>query len=100
MSSGSGILSRTLLSLLPLALTPVLFHALAGGVLNLGGGEKDVLFVLPWLLWALAFAVSCWILWLRGHGLGAGLRRAALIGLCSLVLAAMVLVVAGQLGDP
>jgi len=81
---------RTMLSLLPIALTPVLFYALAGGVLNLGGGEKDILFVVPWLLRALVFAGSCWILWFRGHALGAGLWRAALAGLAGLIAAAIV----------
>jgi len=88
----SGVGARGLVPLNQdtIALTPVLFYALAGGVLNLGGGEKDILFVVPWLLRALVFAGSCWILWFRGHALGAGLWRAALAGLAGLIAAAIV----------
>jgi hypothetical protein len=56
---------QVLLALLPLLLTPVLFFALAEGYLDLGGGEKDLVMVLPWLLWSLLFAVTATVLIVR-----------------------------------
>ena len=54
------VLIRLLTLLLPLALTPLLVFLLADGYINLGGGEKDVLMALPWLLWALLFLGFVW----------------------------------------
>ena len=54
---------RLTLALAPLALTPVLGFALAEGFLNLGGGEKDLIWILPWALWAIVFAIANMILW-------------------------------------
>ena len=45
-------------ALLPLALVPLLTDAIARGSLDLGGGEKDLVWVLPWTLWSLLFAVT------------------------------------------
>ena len=51
---------QAIFATVPLLLTPVLFYALAEGVLNLGGGEKDIIWVFPWLSWSIIFAVcSC-----------------------------------------
>ena len=56
---------RLFLSILPLALTPLLEFFIADGYLNLGGGEKDVLLLIPWILWSLLYLIfflaSWWI---------------------------------------
>lgn len=92
------VVRRVFASLLPLAATPLLGYGLAGGVLDLGGGEKDLVLLLPWILWSLVFAVSSWILWRRGRAFFSGLWRAGLIGIAGLVLAALLLAAVGQLG--
>ncbi len=70
---------QVLLALLPLLLSPVLFFALAEGYLNLGGGEKDIVFVLPWLLWSLLFAVSAIVMIVRRRGVTHWILRSGLL---------------------
>ena len=70
---------QVLLALLPLLLTPALFFALAEGYLNLGGGEKDIVFVIPWLLWSLLFAVSAIVMIVRRRGVTQWTLRSALL---------------------
>jgi hypothetical protein len=55
---------RIILLLLPLALTPVWTILISDGLLNFGGGEKDLLLLIPWLIWSFIFLVifiTCWI---------------------------------------
>lgn len=49
----------------PLALTPLLVLLIAEGYLNFGGGEKDLILVLPWLLWSLLYALVFAVGWSR-----------------------------------
>lgn len=51
-------MARFLISVLPLALTPLLGWLLAEGHLSLGGGEKDLILLLPWMVWSIMFAVA------------------------------------------
>ncbi len=60
------VLLRLTSALAPLLLTPVLVFAIAGGVLNFGGGEKDVFLAIPWLVWSLFFAIGALGGWWRG----------------------------------
>ena len=92
------VVVRIALSLLPLALTPVLGHLLAQGYINRGGGEKDIIVLVPWLLWSLFFAISCWVLWRRGLPTAPALWRSALIGVAGVAFLAVALAVLGQLG--
>lgn len=64
------VLLRLSFGLLPLALTPLLLYLIGGGYLNFGGGCKDVILILPWLLWSLAFLVVSLIFWWRRVALG------------------------------
>ena len=89
---------RVALSLVPLALTPVFAYLLSHGDVNLGGGEKDVIVLIPWLLWSLVFAVSSWVFWWRGLDLRISARRAALAGLAGLAIAVLALLLYGTLG--
>lgn len=52
---------QAIVATVPLLLTPVLFYALAEGILNLGGGEKDIIWVFPWLIWSTIFAISSYV---------------------------------------
>jgi hypothetical protein len=49
---------RILVALLPLLLTPVFGFLLADGYLNFGGGEKDILLVIPWTFGSLLYGAS------------------------------------------
>lgn len=89
---------RVIAALFPLALTPLLVQLIANGVLDLGGGEKDLVWVLPWFAWSLTFAISSFILWSRGWSLSRSSTRSALVGLGVIVFAALLLAAFGQLG--
>lgn len=92
------MLLRIGVALLPLATVPVLIFLIAEGVLNLGGGEKDLLLVGPWALWSLIFAVSSLLLWARGWSLSRAVTRSAVAALIGVVAAGLLLVAASQLG--
>lgn len=46
------------LLLLPTLLTPVWGYFLADGTINLGGGDKDIFVLIPYLLWSVLYLVS------------------------------------------
>ncbi len=92
------VLVRLAVAFAPLAATPLLLTGLASGRLDLGGGEKDLVWLLPWTLWSLLFAVASLGFWRRGWRLGRSSAGAALVGVAGVVLAALVLALFGQLG--
>lgn len=93
-----GSASRVMTALLPLALAPVLVMLIANGQLDLGGGEKDLVWVVPWFLWSMIFAVSSFVLWYRGWSLWRSSARSAAVAFAGVVLAALALAAFGQLG--
>ncbi len=97
-----GMTMRSLLRVatasIPLALVPVLVQLIGSGALDLGGGEKDLVWVLPWLLWSLLFAASSLILWHRGWSLSHSTVLSAVVGLAGVLLAAVLLAIFGLLG--
>ena len=92
------IVLRLTVSLLPLVLTPVLGYLLTQGYINLGGGEKDILMLVPWMVWSLVFAFSSWIFWRRGHSILRSSWRSAVVGLAGLAILGVTLTILGQLG--
>lgn len=46
------------LLILPMCLTPVWGYFLATGTINLGGGDKDILVLIPYLLWSILYLAS------------------------------------------
>lgn len=93
-----GSLVRIAIALFPLSLVPVFVYLIARGALDLGGGEKDLIWVIPWLLWSLLFAITSLILWGRGWSLSRTTIRSAVIGFAGVLLAALLLAAVGQLG--
>lgn len=91
-------LVRVVVALLPLALVPVVVHLIAGGQIDLGGGEKGLVWVLPWLLWSLLFGTSSFVLWHRGWSVRRSTVWSAVVGLVGVLIAAMILAAFGQLG--
>lgn len=66
-----------LVSIVPLALTPLLVWTISEGYVDLGGGEKDLIMVLPWMVWSVFFAGAFLIASRKGHSIGASSLRAA-----------------------
>ncbi len=89
---------RVLVALLPLLFTPVLGYLLAEGYLNLGGGEKDILLVLPSAFFSLVYGISCFYLWHRGVRLGRSIVFSIVVAIAGLIAAGLVLALVGQLG--
>ncbi len=82
---------QALAVLLPLSLTPLLMFTLAEGLLNVGGGEKDILLALPWMVWSLLFAVTGWVLIYRHWPFRRLLLRALLVSLLVMVVVWLLL---------
>jgi hypothetical protein len=61
----------------PLAVTPLLVLLIAEGYLNFGGGEKDLILVLPWVLWSLVYGSAFAVCWARKLPLRRALSYAA-----------------------
>lgn len=93
----SGAL-RVITALLPLGLVPVMVQLIGNGMINLGGGEKDLVWVIPWFVWSLIFGVASLFLWHRGWSLRHASVRSAIVGLAGVLLAALFLAAFGQLG--
>ncbi len=96
--SALPVILRLVVSLLPLILTPLLGHLLAQGYVNLGGGEKDIVLLIPWMVWSLLFAVSSWVFWRRGHSIVHSSWRSVLVGLGGLAIIGITLAILGRLG--
>jgi hypothetical protein len=93
-----GNIIRIVLALTPLLLAPALLSLLSGGQLNLGGGEKDVIVVVPWLLWSVVYAFSSFFLWGRGWAIGRATGLSILVATAGVLVAGLILALIGQLG--
>ncbi len=71
------LIFRLILSIVPLALTPLLGFLIAEGYLNFGGGEKDLLLLIPWMVWSVVYFVLFLIFWKRKFSIQKGLGYAA-----------------------
>lgn len=82
--------------LLPLALTPLWALAIGEGMVDLGGGDKDVFWLLPWTLWSLVFLVAFAPRW-RWRG-GCARRLAVAAGIATAAVFAVWLGLLGVVG--
>ena len=76
---------QIILALIPFLLTPALIYGLAEGVLNFGGGEKDIILALPWLIWSVLFAICSFVLIYHRWGTARWILRSAVIATMVLV---------------
>ena len=53
---------QILLAVCPLVITPLIGLALAEGIINLGGGEKDIFWAFVLAIWSAFFAVTAFVL--------------------------------------
>ncbi len=91
---------RLILSIAPLAVTPLLSFLIAGGYMNFGGGEKDLFLLIPWIVWSLVYFVLFLIFWRRKLALprGCGYAAAGATGALVLIYVVMLIWVGGVLG--
>ena len=54
---------KIIILIIPLLVTPLWAFLLAEGIINLGGGEKDLLVLIPYLFWSLLYLISGVIFW-------------------------------------
>jgi len=90
--------AQALLASVPLLLTPVLFYVLAEGVLNLGGGEKDILWIFPWFIGSVVFAICAYIFVAKGWVVSAWLRYSLGISIFVLVVLFFLAYIVSLLG--
>ena len=95
------ILGRLALSLMPLALTPGLGFLLAEGYVNLGAGCKDILALIPWLVWAFAYFIGSLVFWWKGTSVRRAVLYAAIwaTGFMALMWVILLLSQAGHFGS-
>ncbi len=91
---------RLILSIAPVALTPLLGFLIAHGYLNFGGGEKDILLLIPWLVWSVVYFVLFLIFWRRKLSIqkGCGYAAAGATGALALIYVVMLIWSVGILG--
>jgi hypothetical protein len=87
------IVLRLALGLLPLGLTPLLVHLIGDGYLNFGGGCKDVLMVVPWMVWSLIFLIISLVCWRKQWPIGKGILSSVIGATGILALLFLVLLV-------
>lgn len=94
------IILRLILSIVPLALTPLLGYLIADGYLNFGGGEKDLILLIPWMIWSFIYSVFFLIFWRRklSTGKGCGYAAAGATGALALIYVVMLIWFADILG--
>ncbi|OFV99325.1 MAG: hypothetical protein A3F68_06860 [Acidobacteria bacterium RIFCSPLOWO2_12_FULL_54_10] len=79
--------------LLPLLLTPAWVMLISEGYLNFGGGDKDIILLIPWLIWSLLFAIIFGIWWARGKTAKQAIYGAAGGAAAIVILAWLVLLI-------
>ncbi len=94
------VLGRLTLSLLPLALTPIFGFLLAEGYVNLGGGCKDILALIPWIAWAFGYFLFSLLFWWKRVSIPKTMIYAAAgaTGLLALIFVILLLFQAKFLG--
>lgn len=75
-----------LVAAMPLLLSPALLFALAEGWFDFGGGEKDILLVFPYFIWALVFFLCGVILIVKHWPLGRWMKRSAAVSTVFIVI--------------
>ena len=82
----------------PLLLSPLVLFALAEVWVDLGGGEKDVILVVPYFIGTLTFFVCAVILIARKWPLAQWARLSVVISMALLLTLALVTYLASWLG--
>jgi len=92
---------RVLTVIAPLGLTPLLGWLIAEDYLSFGGGDKDIVILIPWVLWSFIYAVASIVMWVRR----AALKRSILWSLGTstavllLIWVVLLLLSTGEMGS-
>jgi len=90
--------SHLLLALVPLAFTPGLVFLLAEGILSFGGGEKDLILALPYIVWALLFFITALVLIIKQWSIARWFQRSLLVSIGLMLSLWIVVWLTGSLG--
>jgi len=60
-----NILLRIVICILPTSLTPLWAYLIAEGFFNFGGGEKDLLLIIPWMAWSFIYMTIFIVTWTK-----------------------------------
>jgi hypothetical protein len=63
-------LTKMAACLAPLAITPLLAFLISEDYLSFGGGCKDIILLIPWLVWSAAYALIFIVLWIKKYSFG------------------------------
>lgn len=89
---------HVVIAMVPLVLSPLVLFSLAEGWVDLGGGEKDVLFVIPYLIGSLTFSICGLVLVAKRWPLARWVKRSIAVSVGLLLGLAMVAFVTSWLG--
>jgi hypothetical protein len=94
------IVLRLALSLLPLGLAPLMVHLIGSGYLNFGGGCKDVLMMVPWMVWSLIYLIISIVCWWKQWSIAKGITCSLIgaTGMLALLLLVLLVSCSGWLG--
>lgn len=94
------IVLRLAICLLPLGLTPILLHLIGYGYLNFGGGCKDVLMMLPWMVWSLIYLIISIVCWRKQWSIAKGIAYSVIgaTGILALLFLVIFICSSGWLG--
>jgi hypothetical protein len=78
-------LVQTVVAALPVLLSPLLLFATAEGWLNFGGGEKDILLIVPYFIGTLTFFICAVVLIIKRWPVRRWLVRSTAVSVALLV---------------
>ena len=52
------VIIKGIVLLAPLLITPLMAYLLSEGIIGFGGGEKDTLFLIPYILWSILYLIA------------------------------------------
>jgi polyferredoxin len=90
-------LSRISAAFAPMVVTVIIAWSVMSGLISFGGGEKDIILILPVAIWSILFAVASLIMWARDATLASASRIAGIAAIIVLfVLIAVFTVITWQ----
>ncbi len=89
---------QAVLATVPLLVAPLLLYGLAEGILDFGGGEKDIILIFPWITWSVIFAICAYVLIIKGLPVLAWSRYAFAISIFVMAVLFVLAYVSSYLG--
>lgn len=83
---------------IPVLLSPLLVFALAEGWVDLGGGEKDILFVIPYFILTITFFVCALVLIVKRWPIARWINRSTAVSIAFLIALGTVAYITSWIG--